>query len=301
MTTVPSRPAATRRSTVNNPAAGTWYVMVRGYSDYAGVTLKASYGDVLLLQDGVPVQNLAGALNSETYLQDRRARRPGHPAVQHVRRHRQRRPVHQEGQQADDLRVGTIARSRPNNTESISIGGDIVPGTWYVMLKGTAAYSGVTLLADYSVSNTVVTLTNGVPVTDISGSQGGAKYYKIEVPAGQTKLEIAMSGGTGDADLYVRRGSQPTTAEYDYRPYLLGNDESVTVNNPTAGTWFIMIRGYQAFSGITLLATYGGGTIPDEVTTLQNGVAVTGLDGRRRQREVLQDRRARPARPSSRS
>ena len=167
-----------------------------------------------------------------------------------------------------------------NNAESISIGGGSISGTWYVMLRGAAAYSGVTLLADYSISNTVVTLTNGVPVTGISGNQGSAKYYKIEVPAGQTKLEIAMSGGTGDADMYVRRGTQPTTAEYDFRPYLQGNDESVTVNNPAAGTWFIMIRGYQAFSGITLLASFGGGgPIPDEVTELQNGVAVTGLSG----------------------
>jgi len=168
---------------------------------------------------------------------------------------------------------------RPDNTESVSIGGTSIPGTWYVMLRGTSAYSGVTLLADYSVSTTVVPLSNGVPVHDISGSQGVAKYFKIEVPAGQQKLEIAMSGGTGDADLYVRRGSLPTVSEYDYRPYLSGNDESVTVNNPTAGTWFIMIRGYQAFSGVTLLATYGGGTVPDEVIELQNGVIVTGISG----------------------
>ena len=28
-----------------------------------------------------------------------------------------------------------------------------------------------------------------------------------------------MSGGTGDADLYVRAGSKPTTSTYDCRPY----------------------------------------------------------------------------------
>ena len=69
-------------------------------------------------------------------------------------------------------------------------------------------------------------------------------------------LEIAISGGTGDADLYVRRGAQPTTTAYDYRPYLSGNNETVTVNNPTAGTWYIGIRGYAAYSGLTLDAYY---------------------------------------------
>ena len=264
--------------TVNNPAAGTWYIMIRAYVDYSGVTLKASYGDVLMLKDGVPEKDLAGALNSQTFFRidvpagmdsilfsmsggtgnaDMYIKRGAKPTTSSW----DYRPI------------------RDDNTESVSIGGSSVPGTWYVMLRGTKAYSGVTLLADYSVSNTVVQLSNGVPVKDISGSQGTAKYFKIEVPSGQQKLEIAMSGGTGDADLYVRRGSLPTVSEYDYRPYLSGNDESVTVNNPAAGTWYIMIRGYQPFSGITLLATYGGGTVPDEVVELQNGVAVTGISG----------------------
>jgi hypothetical protein len=51
-----------------------------------------------------------------------------------------------------------------------------------------------------------------VPVTGISGAAGSELYFSIEVPAGQTKLEISMSGGTGDADLYVKRGALPTTS-----------------------------------------------------------------------------------------
>ncbi len=263
--------------TINTPIGGTWYIMVRGYSAYTGLTLKASYGDVLQLQDGVPLTGLAGALNSVTYY------KIVVPSGQDVLLFSM-----SGGTGNADLYIKKGSKPttsswdyRPiqsGNTESVSIGATSLPGTWYVMIRGTAAYSGVTLLADYSASTATITLVNGVPVTNISGAQGGAKYYKLEVPSGQTKLEIVMSGGTGDADLYVKQGSVPTTAEYDYRPYLPGNDESVTVNNPTAGTWYIMIRGYQAFSGVTLLATYGG-TIPDTVTTLQNGVAVTGLAG----------------------
>mgnify|MGYP006377249957 CR=1 FL=1 len=35
--------------------------------------------------------------------------------------------------------------------------------------------------------------------------------YTVSIPAGATKLVVATSGGTGDADLYVRLGAAPTT------------------------------------------------------------------------------------------
>ncbi len=100
------------------------------------------------------------------------------------------------------------------------------------------------------------TLTNGVAVTNISGSTGTWKHYKISVPSGQSSLAIVMSGGTGDGDLYVKLGSQPTLSSYNYRPYLSGNNETVTVTNPAAGDWYISIYGYSSYSGVTLKATY---------------------------------------------
>ncbi|MEN6427183.1 MAG: pre-peptidase C-terminal domain-containing protein [Phycisphaerales bacterium] len=263
--------------TVPTPTGGTWYIMIRGYSAYTGVTLTASYGDVIMLQDGVPRTGLSGGLNSMTYY------RIDVPSGNDMILFSMSGGT---GNADMYIKQGTKPTTsswdyRPitsTNTESVSIGSTALSGTWYVMIKGTAAYSGVTLLADYSVSNVVTTLVNGVAVNGISGTQTLVKYYKIDVPSGQTKLEIQMSGGTGDADLYVRHGFLPTTADYDYRPYLTGNNESVTVNNPTAGTWYIMIRGREAFSGVTLLATYGG-AIPDTVTELQNGVPVSGIAG----------------------
>ncbi len=64
-----------------------------------------------------------------------------------------------------------------------------------------------------------------------------------------------MSGGTGDADLYVRSGSQPTTTTYTCRPYLSGNNESCSLSNPVSGTWYASVRAYTAFSGVSLTAT----------------------------------------------
>ena len=104
-----------------------------------------------------------------------------------------------------------------------------------------------------------VTLTNGVALTGQGASTGSWKHYKIAVPASQTSLAIVMSGGTGDGDLYVKRGSQPTSSSYDYRPYLSGNNETVNVTNPVAGDWFISIYAYSTFSGVSIKATYAGG------------------------------------------
>lgn len=119
------------------------------------------------------------------------------------------------------------------------------------------------------------TLTNGVAVTGIGASTGTWKHYKIAVPSGQAKLEIVMSGGTGDADLYVKRGSQPTSTSYDYRPYLSGNNETVTVNNPLSGDWFISIYAYSTYASVSLKATY---TPPASCTSVSGTLSGTGAN-----------------------
>ncbi|HYC91684.1 MAG TPA: M4 family metallopeptidase [Thermoanaerobaculia bacterium] len=122
---------------------------------------------------------------------------------------------------------------------------------------------------------TVITLTNGVAVSSISGSTGTWKHYKISVPTGQSSLVIAMSGGTGDADMYVKRGSQPTSSSYDYRPYLNGNNETVTVTNPVAGDWYISLYGYSTYSGVTLRATYSAAAA---CTSVSGSLSGTGAN-----------------------
>jgi hypothetical protein len=97
-------------------------------------------------------------------------------------------------------------------------------------------------------------LNLGVPATGLSGQIGSQVYYKVTVPPGVTSLQISTSGGSGDCDLYVAYEYQPNLFEYDYRPYLQGNNETVTIPNPQAGVWHIMLDGYNAYSGVTLQA-----------------------------------------------
>ncbi|MGD8690705.1 MAG: S8 family peptidase, partial [Gammaproteobacteria bacterium] len=104
------------------------------------------------------------------------------------------------------------------------------------------------------------TLTNGTPVTGLSASTGGDVTYTMDVPSGASNLSFAISGGTGDADLYVKFGSAPTTSSYDCRPYLTGNNETCNISNVQAGTYYVMVHAYQSFSGVSLVGSYDTGT-----------------------------------------
>ena len=111
-------------------------------------------------------------------------------------------------------------------------------------------------------------LQNGVQVTGLSATTGNSVAYTLVVPTGANNLQVASSGGSGDADLYVSFGSAPTTSSYDCRPYLSGNNESCSFASPQAGTWHVMLRAYSAFSGVSLTGSFtapsggGGGNDP---------------------------------------
>lgn len=96
-------------------------------------------------------------------------------------------------------------------------------------------------------------LTNNVGVLDSVGLRV-YKHYTFNVPAGSTKLTITTTGGSGDGDLYARKASQPTTSLWDFRSWAVGNTETITVNNPASGTWYIAMYGYSAASGYTIKA-----------------------------------------------
>lgn len=153
------------------------------------------------------------------------------------------------------------------NNESCIIS-NVQAGDYHVMLKGYSAYSALALTASYDesgttppTSNTTV-LENAVPLTNLTGSSGEQLLFTFEVPSGAQDLNIVMSGGSGDADLYLRFGAEPTTTTYDCRPYKSGNNETCTVTNIQAGTYYLLMDGYSNFSGISLVETYNEVTTP---------------------------------------
>ncbi len=137
------------------------------------------------------------------------------------------------------------------NSETCDV--TVKTGTYYVMLRGYSSYSNTTLKATYDVS---VPGGDSGTESNLSAAKGSWLYFPVNVPAGTGQLDVSISGGTGDADLYVRQGSNPTTSTYNCRPYKNGNSETCSFSNPAASTWYIGIRAYSAFSGVTLNWSY---------------------------------------------
>ena len=97
------------------------------------------------------------------------------------------------------------------------------------------------------------TLTNGVPLA-VTGAAGSNTYYNLVVPAGATSVSFVLQGGTGDADLFVKWGEAPTTS-FDCVSAGGSNNESCTLP-ARAGTYYVRIEGFAAYSGATLTGSY---------------------------------------------
>lgn len=138
------------------------------------------------------------------------------------------------------------------NNETCNIS-NVQAGTYHVMLQAYTSFSGVSLTGSFDEGGSGGGAT-GWTESNLSGASGSWQHFTLDVNSGMAALEVLMSGGSGDGDLYVRYGAQPTTGSYNCRPYRNGNNESCSFSNPQAGTWYISIRGYSAYSGVTLQA-----------------------------------------------
>jgi len=145
-----------------------------------------------------------------------------------------------------DLSQYDCKSAQSGNTESCSLFLS-QPGTVYLRLLGQTQFSGVTLSA---TSQTMP--PSGFPKLNQSAAKGSWLRYEYQVMADNSKLIISSSGGSGDADLYVQKGSAPGTTLYDCRPYKQGNNESCSISVKTGDVVHIGLRAYQAFSGLTL-------------------------------------------------
>ncbi|WP_223668735.1 S8 family peptidase [Kangiella shandongensis] len=125
-------------------------------------------------------------------------------------------------------------------------------GTYYVMVRGYNSFSGASLVATHDGGGTTPPGGGSETIDNISGAQGSWNHYYVDIPAGMSVLDVQITGGSGDADLYVRQGAQPTLSSYDCRPYQWGNEETCSFSNPAEDRWYISLYGYQSYSGVTL-------------------------------------------------
>lgn len=78
-------------------------------------------------------------------------------------------------------------------------------------------------------------------------------------------FSVVMTG-TGDADLYVKKGAQPTASAYDCRPYTGTSEESCSAAD--AGAYWVSVHGYKASNvKLTIRYTKPSSTTPTTPTT----------------------------------
>ncbi|OLF52136.1 discoidin domain-containing protein [Pseudomonas chlororaphis] len=95
-----------------------------------------------------------------------------------------------------------------------------------------------------------------VPLADEQGTQllqenvnlakNEVRYFPLDVPAGTRRLVFSVTQGpqnesASKVQLLLKRGSQPSTSDYDYRS-LENNGVALAVDDPQAGRWYLALR-----------------------------------------------------------
>ena len=94
-------------------------------------------------------------------------------------------------------------------------------------------------------------ITQAGTVNKTSSGPDEDRFETPTLPAGTYVFSIT---GTGDADLYVRVGLEPTADRYDCRPYLDGSQEKCIVELSSPAKIFGMVRAWAAVSNYDLSA-----------------------------------------------
>jgi serine protease len=162
---------------------------------------------------------------------------------------------------ASSLTNQTIPAGQLSKTISVTINGDTTTEADETFVANVSSVVGATALDTQAtatiVNDEAVALTNGVPLTGQSAALNVDKLYKIDVPAGATNLVIATSGGGAgeDVDLYVKANMSPTQGS-DCASESPTAAETCTIASPVAGTYYILLKAYTAYSGVTISASY---------------------------------------------
>ncbi len=118
----------------------------------------------------------------------------------------------------------------------------------------------------------------GQPVTVSSSTVDEVLLFRIDVTeASEEALNVELSGGTGDADMFVHYGPRPDH-HYEYRcpSGNAASDELCQMVPTRAGTYHVAVHAFTAFGPSTLTVTVGGKpveTFDIELVFLDGGTA----------------------------
>jgi hypothetical protein len=123
-------------------------------------------------------------------------------------------------------------------------------GRYYVGVHGTG-----TPLSDYNISyrieDSATTVDRAQEPLEVAAEEW-RHFSPIDTDG--SSMPVLTMAGTGDVDLYARKGAVPTESDWDCRPYSTTSDEQCRLEG--AGTWYFGVRGYASPSStVTLSAT----------------------------------------------
>jgi hypothetical protein len=152
-------------------------------------------------------------------------------------------------------------RLNPGDTAVVSTtvsSASLAPGTYtgtLTIADPLAPAATVEVPVSVAVAEPTLVPVGTPPVPGLTGAQGSRAYFAVQVPGGMASLQIATSGGTGNADVFVRYGAPPTATQQDCISAGATSDDSCTLSQPLAGTYYVMVSGEGAYSGVTLSAS----------------------------------------------
>ncbi|MEO8497835.1 MAG: sialate O-acetylesterase [Planctomycetota bacterium] len=120
------------------------------------------------------------------------------------------------------------------------------------------------------MAQTVNELADGSPVSGLAGDRWTSLVFKISVPVNQTRLTLTTRGSAGGREagvtLYAKHGTTPTTTVNAARSGLVGNNERISIDNPTSGDWFVLLYATTAYGDVSLSADYDDKPLPTAPT-----------------------------------
>ena len=162
-----------------------------------------------------------------------------------------------------------------NNLPQTPIDLDTLNETFYVLNTGgvagnTADYKRYRFLTDGTVEQ--AQYSNGSATTVLSQTgltkTAGNWYYfgPYTTTGGTSRLVVTTSGGTGDGDLYVRQGSNPTTSAYNCASTGNTTAETCDITDPVPGNYYIGFYAYSDIANVTINAQTASGYWNTSVT-----------------------------------
>jgi len=140
-------------------------------------------------------------------------------------------------------------------------GKDNLYGHGIVQASAAAAYLDENVCEAYE--NEVVIQPVSETIYRVSAYKGNWRHFNFNVPDGATKLKVAITGGWGEADLYVNHGSRPELEKFDCRPRMSRNSEVCEFNAPESGYWHVGIYARNKnYSNVTLEYSYEFSVVP---------------------------------------